>query len=94
LLGSDQPLPKRYPTNIRSWFNFSARGDLVCYDARLSNDFRPMRRLNLIERMQEFRNLCNVYRSREGLWNPHKFYGYLILPEVGQLVANFLAHHR
>ena len=32
----------RFPANIRQWHNFSARGDAVCHDARLANDFRAM----------------------------------------------------
>ncbi len=94
LLGWDRPLKKRFPTNIQRWVNLSARGDLICYDARLGNDFRSMRQLGLIQDIEEKANLCNVYRSRDGQWNPHKLYGYLILPEVGSLVAHFLRGDR
>lgn len=90
LLGWDRPGRQRFPTNVQRWVNLSARGDLICYDARLGNDFRPMRRLGLIPDIEEKANLCTIYRGRDGVWNPHKLYGYLILPEVGRLVADFL----
>jgi hypothetical protein len=87
LLGWGSPLPQRYPTNITRWDNLSARGDAICHDARLANDVRPMRSAGCLEHFEERTGLCTVYRSREGIWNPHKLYGYLILPEVGRLVA-------
>jgi len=90
LLGGKNPPATRYPSNIRRWVNLSASGDTICYNAHLANDFRPMRRLKLLESIQEQTNLCNVYRGRDGNWNPHKLYGYLLLPEVGRLVADFL----
>ncbi len=91
LLGGKNPPATRYPRNIRRWVNLAARGDTICYDARMANDFRPMRRMKLLESFQEQTDLCSVYRGRDGAWNPHKLYGYLILPEVGRLVANFLS---
>ena len=87
LLGWRYPTPQRYPMNIRRWANFSARGDVVCHDKRLADDFWPMLRAGDVERLEEYPNLCTVYRSRDGEWNPHKLYGYLILPELGRLVA-------
>ena len=90
LAGWKNPPATRYPSNIRRWVNLSARGDTICYDAHLANDFRPMRRLKLLKSFQEQANLCSVYRGRDGTWNPHKLYGYLILPEVGRLVAGFI----
>ena len=90
LAGWRNPPAARYPSNIRRWVNLSARGDTICYDAHLANDFRPMRQLKLLEGFQERANLCSMYRGRDGTWNPHKLYGYLILPEVGRLAADFL----
>ena len=90
LLGWRSPPNQRHPTAIRRWVNFSARGDVICHDAHLGNDFRLMRTRKLVESFTEKVNLCAVYRSREGQWNPHKLYGYLMLPEVGRLVADFL----
>jgi hypothetical protein len=88
LLGWRYPVPQRYPTNIARWTNLSARGDLVCHDASLANDFRPMLKRGVVSHFEEHTNRCTVYRGREGVWNPHKLYGYLILPELGRLVAN------
>jgi len=90
LLGSREPFARRFPIMIRSWVNLSARGDMICHDAHLRNDFRPMLRLGAVQRFEEKSRLCTVYRSRDGGWNPHKLYGYLILPEVGGIVARFL----
>lgn len=90
LLGRRRGGLARFPTNIRSWHNLSARGDAIAHDARLADDFRAMVRHRLIEEIVDHIGLGTVYRSREGVWNPHKLYGYLLLPEVGRLVARFL----
>lgn len=88
LLGWRYSVAQRYPTNIRHWVNLSARGDAVCHDKRLANDFELMLQAGDVERFEEHVDLCTVYRGREGQWNPHKLYGYLILPEVGRLIAS------
>ena len=90
LLGWKYPLAQRYPANIRRWCNLSARGDVIAHDARVAGDFRPMRTHTPLERFEEYANLCTVYRGRDGAWNPHKLYGYLILPELGRLIATTL----
>jgi len=90
LLGWRYPLSQRFPVNIRHWTNLSARGDAICHDKSLANDFQPMLAGGLVEAFTEHVNLCTVYRGRGGVWNPHKLYGYLILPEVGRLVAQHL----
>lgn len=90
LLGWRRGGLERFPTNIWSWHNLSARGDAIAHDARLANDFRAMVRHRLVEEIVDHIGLCTVYRSREGIWNPHKLYGYLILPEVGRLVAQHI----
>ncbi len=87
LLGWRYPLAHRYPTHVRRWHNLSARGDAISHDQRLANDFAPMLKAGYVERLEEHTNLCTVYRGREEQWNPHKLYGYLILPEVGRVVA-------
>lgn len=94
LLGWRRSLAQRYPTNIERWTNLSARGDIICHDASLANDFQPMLSRGLVEEFAERTNCCTVYRSREGVWNPHKLYGYLILPEVGRLLARHLHDSR
>jgi len=93
LMGWRHPLPQRYPTNILAWDNLSARGDLVCHDAHIGDDFQQMRRLQLITRLTDHENLCAVYRGRQEQWNPHKLYGYLILPQLGRLVAEHIRAH-
>lgn len=87
LLGWRAPMQHRYPTNVARWANLSARGDAICHDASLANDFKPMLARGLVGEFTESLRCCTVYRGREGIWNPHKLYGYLILPEVGRLVA-------
>jgi len=90
LLGWRYPAAQRYPANILRWTNLSARGDLICHDARLANDFRPMLERGVVGRFEDVVNVCTVYRGRQGRWNPHKLYGYLLLPEVGRLLAAHL----
>ena len=91
LLGWRYPQLQGYPSLVRCWDNLSARGDVVCHDAQIADDFRLMRRLGLLERLTDHPHLCTVYRGREGTWNPHKLYGYLILPELGRLVARHVS---
>jgi hypothetical protein len=87
LLGWRYPAPQSYPRNIGRWVNLSARGDAVCHDERLANDFQAMIRAGGAARFEDRVRLCTIYRGRTRVWNPHAFYGYLLLRDVGELVA-------
>jgi hypothetical protein len=89
LNGSKEPHPCRYPGNIRSWVNISARGDLVALDPSLGNDFGEMVARRYIGSIDD-RSDCifNYYRDDRGL-NVHKSYGYLVNPVVGQVITDW-----
>ena len=75
-----------YPTNIGSWHNYAAYGDIVCHDATLEDDFFEGMRANIdgyaSDSFRDYRKLYNPYRGRNGKPNPHKSYGYLIQPKL------------
>ncbi len=75
-----------FPTNLESWHNYSAHGDIVCHDGRLRNDlFDPMERHVggfPEDALRDYVHLYNPYRTTTGNWNPHKSYGYLIQPKL------------
>jgi hypothetical protein len=89
LVGIEQPHPRRYPGNIRSWVNISARGDLVALDPSLGNDFGNMVTENYIDSIDD-RSDCifNHYRDAQGL-NVHKSYGYLVNPVVDKVITDW-----
>ena len=87
LLGAQEPADIRYPTNIREWHNLSALGDAISYQERLAADVAPMFAAGHLKHFEDHVDLCAVYRGRAGQWNPHKLYGYLLLPEMGRLVV-------
>ena len=75
-----------YPTNLRSWHNYSALGDVICHDSTLEDDFFRGMRKHLrgygTEDLRDYVKLYNPYRNESGKSNPHKSYGYLIQPKV------------
>ncbi len=90
LAGARLPLGQRYPVNIRRWVNVSALDDWVSHDGRLSNDFRRMKKLGLLEHgIEDIRRICNL-NVRNGRANPHSSIGYLVHPAVSELVWNWL----
>ncbi len=89
LLGSAHVGITRYPGCIREWINVSAVGDETALDARLRDDFYEMIELNLVENISDhLGRIYNHYRDDEGL-NPHRIYGYLVNPAVGQLISEW-----
>jgi len=89
LVGREQPHPRRYPGNIRSWVNISARGDLVALDPALGNDFGDMVTEKYIDSIDDRADcIFNHYRDERGL-NVHKSYGYLVNPVVDRVIADW-----
>lgn len=94
LLGSAHVGTTRYPGCIRQWINVSAVGDETALDSSLSDRFHSMVELGLIEKISDhLGRIYNHYRSDEGL-NPHRVYGYLVNPAVGQLIAEWWYRQR
>ncbi len=72
----------RTPTIVtQSWCNFSAKGDVVCWDSYLYNDYKPNSRgIKVKDDL-----VLNDYPG-----NPHKSYGYLRTPEFSHYLASLL----
>ncbi len=89
LLGARERGARKYPGNIRHWFNITAQGDLAALDSTLSDDYAPMHDLGLIEKLSDVNGgIFNYFRNAEGL-NVHRSYGYLVNPRVGEMIAKW-----
>ncbi|HSG65763.1 MAG TPA: hypothetical protein VLD39_12215 [Gammaproteobacteria bacterium] len=80
---------ERYPTNIRRWENFAAKGEMTALRPRLQRYFGEMVELGLVESLTDHVDVYNHFRGDVGL-NPHKSYGYLIAPAVAGTIADWL----
>ena len=79
-----------YPTNIDVWHNYSALGDMVCFDESLADDYmKNMKEFGFLKDYREYINLYNPYKDDETP-NPHKSYGYLIQPKLAKWITEFL----
>jgi len=87
--GSRERGAARYPTNIRRWANFTARGDTTALRPRLHPTFAEMLKLGLVESIDDTVGFDNYFRGELGL-NEHEAYGYLSQPSIGALVGDWL----
>ncbi|MDX1443251.1 MAG: hypothetical protein R3270_05645 [Gammaproteobacteria bacterium] len=93
LLGNDHEHLGRYPACINHWTNIAAVGDLTALDEYVHDDFAEMLSLKLVDDINEKHGrIYNFYRDDDGL-NPHRSYGYLANPVVGQVIASWWYHH-
>ena len=90
VLGSRERGTARYPTNIRRWANFTARGDTTALRPRLHPTFGEMVTLGLVESIDDVVGFDNYFRGDLGL-NEHDSYGYLSQPSVGGVVGDWLS---
>ena len=88
--GADCKGFKRYPTNVRRWYNLSAEGDYICHDGRLHNDFRQMMSLKMLS--EDIKDIYPIHNMtvRQGVANPHSSIGYLVHPEFIALLQSWL----
>jgi hypothetical protein len=89
LRGRDRSGKLRYPTIVKRWVNFSARGELTALHPALAPYFNEMVTLGLIESIKDQVEFFNHFRGGRGL-NVHKSYGYLMHPEVAGCIARWL----
>ena len=82
---------ERYPNNIRRWKNLSAVGDLTAIDPWLSNDFRDVLHLGLVESFDDA--LLHNHFRLDGALNVHSEYGYLVNEVTARTVAAWWRHH-
>lgn len=88
LKGASATGKRKYPTNVRFWTNVAAEDDYISHDSELANDFEKMLTLGCVESIEDIK----VYNLaiRGGKTNPHHGGGYLIHPELSELVADWL----
>jgi hypothetical protein len=88
--GSREHGAARYPTNIRRWANFTARGDTTALRPRLTPTFAEMVTLGLVASIDDVVGFDNYFRGDLGL-NEHEAYGYLSQPSVGAVIGDWLS---
>ena len=81
---------RRYAGRIKTWVNISAVGDLVSVDERVGDDFAPMVERGFAGEIVDIhRDVYTAFRNEQGL-NPHRSYGYLVHPIVGEVIVKWL----
>jgi hypothetical protein len=89
LLGGKYTGKNKYPTNIRNWINISSEGDVTALDRIFSDDFSEMRKLEIVESIEDHcEGIYNFFHNDKGL-NCHRSYGYLVNPAVGKVIADW-----
>ncbi|HET8699968.1 MAG TPA: hypothetical protein VFO94_20965, partial [Gammaproteobacteria bacterium] len=89
LRGCNETGAARYPSNIRRWVNFAAKGDTTALLPRLAPTFGEMVDLGLLESLDDHIDLENYFYADYGL-NVHEAYAYLAQPKVGEEVGRWL----
>lgn len=79
---------RRYPGNIRKWVNIAAEDDYISHDSKISDDYRKMRRHDMIESIRDYK-IYNL-SVRDGKSNPHHSCGYLIHPTTTRVLADWI----
>ena len=89
LIGNKYKSKKKYPTNIKNWINISSEGDVTALDRIFSDDFSEMRKLEIVESIEDHcEGIYNFFHNERGL-NCHRSYGYLVNPVVGKVIADW-----
>ena len=89
LYGSGKSGDQRFPANIvGAWLNIAARDDFVAHDKTVKDDFRRMKRAGLVDSIND-KKIYNCY-VKDGVSNPHKFYGYLAHDFTGRQIADWI----
>ena len=91
LNGHDETGSKRFPANIRRWKNISAVGDLTAIDPWLAGDFGEMKKLGLVEEIED--ELIFNYFRLDGVLNVHAEYGYLANEKTALTIAKWWRGH-
>lgn len=89
LKGCGESGERRFPTNVRSWENFSSRGELTALKPELASHFAAMVDETQLESITDHVGFYVAFSSEFGL-NVHKSYGYLLHPVYGAAVARWL----
>jgi hypothetical protein len=86
--GANAEGERRYPCNIVRWVNVAAEDDFISHDGKVADDYRDMRKLGLITKIQD--EFMYNLAVRDNKSNPHHEGGYLIHPTVAATVADWL----
>lgn len=90
LYDSNEPDDGKYPTNIHTWLNISAKDDFVAHDGNVADDFSEMLQRKLVDKIEDTTpRIYNFWVGREGS-NPHKLYGYLNHPFVAEKIVKWI----
>lgn len=87
LRGLDRTGAERYPSNIDSWQNISAIGELTAFRRQLRPHFSEMIDLELVPDIQD-QEIFSFYRF-DGALNVHNEYGYLLHEATATVVADW-----
>ena len=79
---------RRYPWNIRNWINVAAEDDYIAHDEKVRDDYKPMRRADLVDSIKDVR--IHNLAVRDHASNPHHGVGYLIHPKVIEVIGTWL----
>ncbi|MGR3344552.1 MAG: hypothetical protein ACU0DI_15250 [Paracoccaceae bacterium] len=91
LFGSGKSGDQRYPANIvKDWLNIAAKDDFVAHDKTVKDDFRRMERSGLVDSITDWKKKFYNCYVKDGVSNPHKFYGYLAHNVTGQQIADWI----
>ncbi len=83
LKGAKASQERKHPLNINKWFNVASKDDYIAHDKNISNDFKNM---NVAK--NDIRNYNLAINNEKS--NPHFETGYLISPEIVEIVAEWL----
>ena len=87
LLGAGETGALRYPSNIGTWVNIAAVGELTAIDRRLRNDFSAMLAAGLVDDIVDH-EVFNYFHMRT-LLNVHAEYGYLVNEVTARVVSDW-----
>jgi len=91
LVDANEPESRRFPRNIlHNWINLSAEDDYIAHDKTVADDYREMLDRDYLHRLVARPKLFNHW-VQSGKSNPHKLYGYLDHPAVGEEIARWIS---
>lgn len=88
LKGSRNKGKWKYPTNLKHWLNIAAEDDFISHDGKIKNDFKEMKKINIIKDIKD-EKIYNL-SVRDGKSNPHHGVGYLVHPKVIRAVREWM----
>ena len=89
LLGAQERVESRFPSNVISWHNVAAEDDYTCHDTTLADDFKKMMVHKRVSAVHDYR-IFNL-AVRYGKSNPHSSIGYYIHPRLTKIISDWLA---